>query len=226
MDSTISVVVPIYGSFSRERLDMATRSIETQKNVDLEIIIASDHTIESENPVVVTESVNPSVVRNQGILACQGKHVYVTDADIVLLNDQYLHNLLGLFDGACLHWPPMRRLPEENFQSVYNSFCSIGFEPTRESLAKSGEHLLLPAGVQKKIIEYKKQLEDKEVIYTAMEQDFNEYRSSDSYRGYEPWFWLNNVHCGGMLFTREQFEVVGGYCTEYVSWGVWDEDLH
>jgi len=236
MDSIVSVIVPFYGSSYSRRLKLVAESILLQKSVNVEFIIAelnnatrisclSDllkYPRENEPDVVRT-----GAVINNGLKLARGDFIYVSDADILLQNQNYLGRLVQehLASGASLKRPPMRRLLLEDFEWFYSQVSLAGLEKALTFLDKSQEYTVKPKGSEKQMRVFPKFENGRQKIFIASESDFQKYISSEENKGLEPLYFTQDRHCRAVFTRLKDLIKVGGYHEGFISWGVWDADV-
>jgi len=242
-DGLISVVIPIYGSFDIKRLILTVESIKNQEGVEVEIIV-SEQGVKPRARDLLDDSVkyiftkhiprldlsdfNPGIIRNLAISKATGEFVYTLDADVILLDKQFLKKgkeLLEKDTNLVLFRPFMRRLPIENFEDFYQTFKKEGMQFAIDSLDKSQDYLITLDGLQRELKVVTKDTEEYRKTFTTSMENFKRYLEDPNLKGQEPKIWSENRHCGSNFFRREQFDLVGGYCEEFINWGCEDSDL-
>jgi glycosyltransferase involved in cell wall biosynthesis len=236
MNSTISVIVPFYGTSYSRRLELVAESVLSQKNIDVDFVIAGldkATRISCLSDLLKYPRENmPDIVRtgtviNNGLKLARGEFTYVSDADVLLQNQNYLERLVQehLAFGASLKRPPMRRLLLEDFEWFYSQVSSASLEKAITSLDKSQEYIVKPKGSERLMRVFPKFENGRQKIFIASESDFQEYISSEENKGSEPLYFNQDRHCG-TVFTRTEYLIkVGGYHEGFISWGIWDADV-
>lgn len=232
----VSVIVPFYGTSQSRGLELVAESILSQKGVDIDFVVAglqattrvknrfdlSRHPKES-----VLEIVRTGAVLNNGLRLATGDFVYITDADILLPNQHYLEGLVqeSLFTGTSLKRPIMRRLLIQDFDWFYSMVFSKGLENSITSLDTSQKYVVKPTGVERPMRVFPKFENERQKVFIASEKDFQDYISDERNKGSEPRFFNQDRHCGTTFASTDMLRDVGGYCEEFISWGVWDADV-
>jgi glycosyltransferase involved in cell wall biosynthesis len=239
----ISVVIPIYGSFDTRRLILTVESIKNQEGVGVEIIVSEQGTkpkvktlLDNSVKYIFTKHTpnpdlsdfNPGKIRNLAISNATGEFIYTIDADVIFLDKEFLKKSKALLEGdpkLILFRPFMRRLPIENFEEFYQFFKEKGIQSAIDSLDKSQDYLITTDGVQRELKIVTKDTDEYRKTFTTSMENFKRYLEDPSLKGQEPKIWSENRHCGSNFFRREHFDLVGGYCEEFINWGCEDSDL-
>ena len=239
ISDSISVIIPLYGTFDAERVRMSIESIKTQRGVDLEISVAeqSDHPILSNvkdiiythtKPVLSTDGfLIPGLVRNLAVKESKGGFIYNNDGDVLFGDPNYLKDLLQLMkedNELCLHHPTMRRLPIANFEDFKSRFEKGGIQKAISDLNLSQPYGATYDNNFVKFRHFKKEIDGELEISVATQKDHKAYISGDN-NGKEPYYYTLHMHAGGTLMRRSQFEKVGGYCEDFAGWGCHDVDI-
>jgi GT2 family glycosyltransferase len=240
----ISVIIPLYGNFDPRRVLIAVNSIKQQRGVNIETIIVE----ESEHPhlldVNLGENVRyyhrqvenlierkffiPGKIRNMAAGLSHGEFLYNNDGDIVFVNPYYLIELLDIMrqnPSIALYRPPMRRLPKECFEEFASLVARDGQQKAIETLDFSQPYIATVGKTKIKMRVFKKFESGREKIFLFTDRDHERYKSRPGGKGNEPLYSTLDVHAGGILMRRSQFNTVGGYCELYVGWGCHDSDL-
>src|SRR3989344_7166352 len=99
MATSVSVIVPFYGTAQSQRLELVAESILSQKGVDVDFVVAGLKVVtkirEPSDLLIHPEESMPEIVRmgiviNNGLRSTKGDFTYVTDADVLLPNQHYL----------------------------------------------------------------------------------------------------------------------------------------
>ena len=235
----VSVIVPFYGSFDKRRLELTLESIRAQKEVNIEIVVSEQGTKPVFESVKNIEHIfsccklskyfNPGLIRNAGINISSGEFLYTNDADILFLDENYLSSLLDSLlqdENLVFYRPLMRRLPLDNFEGFNRVVLKTDIKKALSSLDYSQSFLATIDGKHRDLkIVVKRGEEDYDKIFTTSMNNFNKYLIDSSLKGKEPIIWSENLHCGGNFLRRRHFDLVGGYCEEFVTWGCEDSDL-
>jgi glycosyltransferase involved in cell wall biosynthesis len=236
----LSVILPVYGQFDLARADMSVQSILSQKDIDYEVIVSEQgeaprfpkikgikHIFKYHKPKPDLSDFNPGNVRNEAVAQAISEFVYTNDADIVLLQRDYLARCveeMKEYPNRVFYRPFMRRLPIDEFSQFERLVQERGIVKAIQSLNLEQKYIATLNGRVRKIRVF-----EKDSVYhktfTAFEEDFQTYVSDERNKGREPIFWNENRHCGGNLFHIEQFKAVGRYSEEFVNWGCEDSDL-
>ncbi len=247
-EEKVSVVYPIYGDFAVERLMASIKSALRQEN-EKEIIVSEQgpeprfepgkiydgeteikYVFNKFTPSKEVSDYNTGKIRNDGVKRAEGKYVFSNDADIFMKSPEFLGNLVELKEkvGKVLYRPPMRRIPEEEFEQVYQKIKEKGIDKTFEEDLDMSKQYLATLGTKEWALKtFKKDGQDfdYEKTFTAFKKDFERYVNDPEMKGKEPMFWDETRYCGGIFFEREEFESVGGYCEKFINWGCEDSDL-
>lgn len=232
----VSVVIPFYGKAQSGHLNLAVDSILSQKNIDVDLVLAGINTSTrinsldgiSTHPVEqVPEVVKTGAVINNGLRSVNGEFVYVTDADILLTHSNYLRQLVEYSNNGrvALKRPPMRRLMLEDFDWFSSLVQAKGLDYSITQFDFSDDYIVKPRGAFRPMRVFPKFENGREKVFIASEKDFQEYASDDRNKGDEPRYFNQDRHCGGVFSTKESFVNVGGYHEGFISWGVWDADV-
>ena len=236
----LSVVVPIYGGFDLARACVSVQSILFQQGLDYEVIISEQgesrrfpempgvrHIFKYHKPQSHLSDFNTGNVRNEAVALATGEFVYTNDADIVFLEPNYLAKSVEAIKGSSdrvLYRPFMRRLPLDEFGEFERRVHDFGIGEAIASLYLSQDYVITLNGKPRKVRVFKKESVYSK-IFTAFEEDFQDYVGDNRNKGSEPMFWNENRHGGGNLFRMKQFRDVGGYSEEFITWGCEDSDL-
>lgn len=241
----ISVVVPIYGSFDQRRVKLCIDSIKSQKKERMEIILTEQNPIptmssyaKKQGIVYVFEPHTTSSAfsdfktgrcRNSGVINSTGKFIYMDDADILFEREDYLHKLMELLDeneNIVFERPPMRRLPLECFDDFERKANDSGIVDAINSLDRSQKYILTLDGKKRDLkVVTRSGVGNEQKTFTTSLENFQRYRSDTSLKGLEPTIWSQDIHCGAIFMRRSQFDNVGGYCENFITWGCEDSDL-
>jgi len=232
---SVSVVVPLYGNPHLDRFNLVSESIFAQRNVSLELILAGLNTAQrfsNLSQVETPKEAVPSIVRmgsvlNRGLNLAAGELTYVTDADILLVNPEYLANLIqeSCNQGSFLKRPPMRRLLLQDFDWFNSLVKNNGLEKALDLLDFSQDYIVKPKDQKRNIRAFKKLESGRIKTFIATGEDLQRYRSSEENKGSEPLYFNQEIHCGAVFAPTQAFSDVGGYSEGFVSWGVWDADI-
>ena len=236
MEEKVSVVIPFYGKAQVRHLNLAVNSILAQKNVDVDLVLAginistrinSLEDISKHPNEQVPEIIRTGAVINNGLRSAEGEFVYVTDADILLAHSDYLRKLIEYSKNGrvALKRPPMRRLMLEDFDWFYSMVNSKGLDYSIGQFDFSEDYIVKPNGAFRPMRIFPKFENGREKVFIASEKDFQEYVSNDRNEGYEPRYFNQDRHCGGVFATSGSFRNIGGYHEGFISWGVWDADV-
>ncbi len=242
-EDLVSIAVPFYGQFARDRLAIALDSYRLQKEVVLEVVLAEC----SDKPSFTSKDFLPNVkyfhlpmeslvegdffkpgkVRNFAVKNCKGKFIYSNDGDILFQDKYFLRDslkLLSLSKGKILLRPPMRRLPLECFEEFNKVFHQQNLEFALSKLDKTQDYIATIGPNKIKMKVFKKFESGREKTFLYTETDHKKYRE-DAEMGKEPVYSTLETHAGGTLMLKSQFDQVGGFCLEYAGWGCQDADL-
>jgi hypothetical protein len=233
---SVSVIVPFYGSFDTQRLKLAAESIFSQKGVNIELIIGGNNQATKITPDTNIETLkdgttskNNSMGRiiNRALRTARSDFVYISDADILFRSPAYLLGLVkeSLRLGTALKRPSMRRLLLEDFEDFQNLATSFGLAKTISGYDTSQNYVIKPRGANRQIRVFTKYENGRNKVFIASEKDFQEYIGSKTNKGLEPKFFNQDRHCGATFAPTKALNHIGGYCEEFISWGVWDADV-
>ncbi|MCK5625208.1 hypothetical protein KAI04_05225 [Candidatus Pacearchaeota archaeon] len=239
---SISLAIPFYGEFKKDRIKLILDSMNLQKGVSLEVVVVE----QSENPSLKKEDLPsianyfhipisnkkgdffcPGIVRNVAVSKCKNKIVYSSDGDIIFQNPYFFKEsieLLRKLKGSILLRPPVRRLPIECFSEFKEKAEYKSIKSALERLDKSKPYIATTDSnkVTMKIFKKFESGRIKTFLYT--EKDYENYKKK-SVKGYEPFYSTLEIHAGGTLMLKNQFEKVGGFCLRFAGWGCQDADL-
>jgi hypothetical protein len=237
----VSVIIPVYRAFDPARVLITIDSLKMQKGVNLEIVVAE----QSNNPMLNgVEGINyvpipdvhkregnhfiPGLVRNIAVENSSGEFLYNNDGDIIFNNPNFLAEglkLMGQDKAKIFYRPLMRRLPVECFEDFRDLWENQGIQKALEKLDMSEEYLARTPGANVGMRVFKKFESGREKVFLYTTTDHERYKRELHREGQEPKFSTLDVHGGGILMRKEQFDLVGGYCEEYSAWGCHDADI-
>lgn len=240
----VSVIVSVYGEYDRTEVLELVLEAWTDQRARVEVVLSEQNHESRFDPVasaVGAEYVrtdpdtrdgvrkyNIGHVRNAGIAAATGEYVYVTDADVLPLSEDYLADRVAdaADDPRTVHFRPDHyRLS----QAAVGEFLAFVSEHGTDAVAvEDGEYCLAtfesgrigprPGGEVRELID------GWTYVCTPEERDFLD---SDRFDGDEEELILRPaVHWGGTFLPREQAVQVGGYCERFYDWGFEDDDFH
>lgn len=239
MKPQISVVIPIYGDFDSKRLELVLKACKNQKGIDLEAVV-SEQNLEPQFEAVArklevtyvhtlpelaedkTPLFNTGLVRNEGVQVSSGNFLYLTDADIVFIDKEYLLHLTRLSKESnfTLIKPPMVRLLKPSFEKFYWSVQHLGVTSALLQLDLSGYVTYIgPNNSKLRIIQRKNR------TLTISEDFFEKFKADSSLRLLAPTLFYDTAHIGGIFVPRQRFDSVVGYCERFYKWGYEDSDL-
>ncbi len=239
MKPTISVIIPIYGDFDPKRLQVVVEASKRQKRINLEVVV-SEQNLEPQFEAVArkleiiyahtlpelredkTPLFNTGLVRNEGVRVSSGDLLYLTDADIVFIDEEYLLHLTKLSNGqnSTLTKPPMIRLLEASFEEFYWSVQHRGITSALSQLDLTG--YITSIG----LTDYKlRTIQRKGKALTTSEALFEKFKADPSLRPLAPTLFYDTTHIGGIFVPRQRFDSVAGYCEKFYTWGYEDSDL-
>ena len=239
----VSVVLCAYGSFDPKRLELSIESIFAQRGVDFEVVLVECNPLPSLRDFGSREGisycfigdtllnegrVNTGAIRNCGVAASSHPLLYLTDADIVMRQPDFLASvfeLLGSSRGRALQRPPMRRLLIEFVQEFWRRYEDAGFASALDSLDYSQPHIATANGEHRPMKLVCPQAGGPHESWTTTPEQYEEYLDKPHLRRYVPLIFTGTRHWGGIALTREQFESVGGYASSFFGWGNEDTDI-
>jgi len=235
MKKSVSVIIPLYGDAHLDRFNLVVKSIFRQKEVSLDLIIAGLNTAQrvvNPSQIEIQNDEVPPIVRmgnvlNRGLSLAISDFTYITDADILLANPEYLTNLVQEFYncGCFLKRPPMRRLLTQDFNWFETLVERGGLERSLDLLDFSQDYIVKPANQERFIRVFRKSESGRIKTFVITEEDFQKYTSSKANKGSEPLYFNQDTHCGAVFAPTKAFSDVGGYHNGFISWGVWDADV-
>ena len=236
--SEVSVTFSVYGNFDYNRLRMAIKSVKMQKKCGIDIIV-SEQNLESKldgldkelgfelvysKPEYINDELvfNAGGIRNKAIERVDSEFVYLNDADIVFYNESYLFELLKLHkDNVSLIKPPLLRLQEPEVNNFIDNVNDKNLDSVLGQLKRANKYL-----VSLESDELDLKISNKRGrIFTTSWESYKEYLQNPSLKGYEPTFWFDTVHCGGIFTLTDCVREVGNYSKKYLTWGFEDSDL-
>jgi hypothetical protein len=236
----VSINLPLYGTFDKDRLKLSIESIKNQSYKDIEVILSEQNplpTFENESkslglkycfsPLVLREGMpyfSPSVIRNKGLKISEGEFCYISDGDIIFLDQNMIKNLVNLLSNnneIVAIKPKMRRLK-------VNDFVEFSEEVERFGIGKVIKSLFFPddfiATIKEKKSDTLSVKFGPKKIYTTSAKNYEKYLSDQSFIGFDPRIWSDRIHYG-MIFTRlKNILQVSGYSERYLHWGYEDVD--
>ena len=236
MVTTVSVIVPFYGTTHSQRLELTTDSILSQRRINVDFIVAGSNYATRVSTIRDLENhpkeESPDIVRmgkiiNNGIRSARGDFTYISDADILLHNKEYLENLVqeALSSGKSLKRPPMRRLFLQDFKWFYQNISLRGLEEAIQRLDLSQDYVAKPSQASRPMRIFPKFENGRQKLFIASESDFKDYLSNEKNKGSEPVYFNQDRHCGAVFALTEELIKIGGYHEGFTSWGVWDADV-
>jgi len=238
--SDVTITYSIYGNFDYNRLLASVKSVLNQKKCVPKIIVSEENLeskldgISRELPIkhIYSEPeqdcngrcvYNTGEIRNRAILEADTKFIYLNDADIIFLNQEYFFQLCEEIDGdEALIWPPSRRLIQADVDYFLRLVEEKGIDEAISFLRYPNEYV---ANLSENAHELKVVSHKNGRIYTTEISVFQRYLVDESMKGKEPTFWHDIVHIGGIFAQREMILSVGGYSDSYITWGYEDVDL-
>lgn len=237
----ISVIIPVFKTFSLSRILMAIDSLRQQKKVNLEIVVAEQSPqptfpeekgisyihLPSNNETSSGHAI-PGLVRNEAAKISSGKYLYNADGDIVFLNPYFFAESLELLKTGkdiALYRPPMRRLPIEDFPVFEKDWKSLGIEKALGKLDMSQKYAAHVPGSNVQIISFRKKESGRIKTFLYTSSDLKEYEENPNLKGEEPRYSTLDVHAGATFMERRHFIEVGGFCERFTAWGCHDADL-
>jgi len=236
MAPTVSFIIPFYGTSHSQRLELAIESIFAQKGVNIDLIVAglshatkidNNEGLENYPKKEMPDIAKMGKVLNRGLSLAGGNFTYISDADVLLYNRNYLSNLVQelLSQRKSLKRPPMRRLLLQDFEWFHQNVSLEGLENSVSELDFSQDYIVKPKNSNRQIRIFPKFENNRQKIFIASELDFQDYISSKDNEGKEPAFFNQDRHCGTIFSLTEELLKIGGYHEGFISWGVWDADM-
>ena len=131
----LSIIIPCKNE--EEQLPKLLASIKRQTFTDYEIIVADAHSKDRTREIAesfgarVVEGGMPGPGRNKGALQAQGTHLLFLDADVTLLSDRYLEDVLKEFEEKRADVATGPIIPQSDkyldhvFHGFYNAFIKL-----------------------------------------------------------------------------------------------------
>jgi glycosyltransferase involved in cell wall biosynthesis len=233
MKRGVSVVIPIFGDTHHETLPAAVDSVLAQRNVEREVIVSEQGAcprwrhlggLPGVEYVFSNGEGNSSAARNEGLKRASNEFVYLTDADIVFLDEHYLRDVAGaLGRGQVFTRVAMRRMLKEEVPGFLELHERYGIENAIRCLELRGKY-------QATLSESSPPLEEVEYddrVFTGTRSEIASYgRDPDYMHGRENFLFQRTVHCGMTLARTRDVLAVGGYSVDYPVCVYEDSDLH
>jgi hypothetical protein len=158
------------------------------------------------------DSASPGPLRNLAAAAARAPVLYLGDADIVPLGQDFLARALEFRENRVLIQPWMYRLvdpPDAPDRDTWEppgrgQFCHVALDPDGR-LARVGPERFTWLNPEIMVVEPPPGV-------GWLNEDGTAWRAF-------PFHW------GGILLDHSTFDAVGGYCARYVGWGCEDDDL-
>ncbi len=236
----ISVIIPVFKGFDNSRVLIAIDSLKSQRDVNIEIVVAeqSDEPSLADTRGITYVSVDPTkinnrhsipgMVRNLAVRSSFGNYVYNSDGDIVFPNNRFFYEILELIKTGkdiALYRPPMRRLPLSEFDYFRANWEKNGIENAVNGLDMTEKFIAKSPGSKSRIKSFRKKESGKIKTFLCTDEDYDEYMDVKNGKGTEPRFFTLDVHAGGTFMERRHFDQVGGFCEKFVAWGCHDADI-
>ena len=238
----ISIILSFYGNFCSERARCAINSILRQNLHDIELVISESGLKPRLSGLKDTRisyifskcgyhnhNFRPGEVRNRAFSTASGEFIYTTDADIVILNPEFLSNLVELIgdsEDLVLRRPRMRRLVIDHvprflvWEKKQGLDLALSYLDYSQEFIAKGNHELIPCTVYSRVSDTDTYLK----TFTAETKRLEDFGTT-ARKGSWPSVWWENLHCGGIFMRSSQFRNVGGYCERFQKWGCEDSDL-
>lgn len=236
----VSINLPLYGTFDRTRLRFTIDSLKSQSYSDIEVILSEQNPLptfkeESKSlgvkycfsPLVLREGIpyfSPSVIRNRGLTISEGEFCYISDGDIIFLDQDLIKNLVDFLSNnneRVAIKAKMRRLREEDLAEFYEEVDGFGIGQAIKSLFFPDDFIATTK--EEKSDTFAVRFGPKK-IYTTSARNYDRYLNDQSFLGFDPRIWSDRIHYG-MIFTRlENLLRVVGYSERYLHWGYEDVD--
>lgn len=215
------MVLPLYGSHPAAQALPTVIRCWLRQSIPCEVVVAIAGSVavpslgddERIRVVPADQAVgSPGPLRNLAAAAARAPILYLGDADIAPVGDDFLAHALRLRDGGVVVQPWMYRLVNAADLVGTGHFDSPGrVRACHVTSDRDGRLTPIPRerfvwlGAGMMVVEPPPGLE-------WPDQDGQPWRPP-------PFHW------GGILLERTLFETVGGYCPQYVGWGCEDDDL-
>lgn len=220
----VSVLLPLFGDHR------ATKTLPTvcrawlQQNVPCEVVVAlaagtavsSLGDLAADGPIRIVpadrDSISPGPLRNLAASTARASVLYLSDADVAPLADNFAEQALKLLKDRAMIQPWMYRLVSPAEMSAVPPFdlavsgraCHVSVDADGRLVPLSGERFIWMT----------------RDALAALPPPGTGWLKDDG----TPWYPVP-YHWGGIMVRRETFDAVGGYCTRYVGWGSEDDDL-
>ncbi|MBU2522998.1 MAG: hypothetical protein KKE23_01760 [Nanoarchaeota archaeon] len=216
MKELISVILPVYGNYDRERFKVVVDSVKAQRGVNVETVY----------PDLIGQPILAKLI-NHGVKQSRGKYIYISDRDVALPSKYFLRDTVGLFEKrrkVPIARPSMRRLLLEDWETFKSEYETAGFEIFKKLIYD--QRYVVRFGHKRKRLKVISRLEHcKTRNFIASEKDYLEFVSNKRDWKMEPKYFSRDTHYSGTILTKKQFEDVGGFCAKYVGWGCEDVDF-
>jgi predicted glycosyltransferase involved in capsule biosynthesis len=229
----VTVVYPIYGSFDIGRLEAAVLSALGQKHPNFRVLVSE----QNKFPIFQSKAKDLGVdylflkktdstefsfgqSRNNALKSIKDGLVYMNDADILFMDENYLSNLCSLVeDDALLIKPPLVHLRNNEVDTFLekdknNIFLAIAdlYHPNDHVVSVYAGPIAITMNTHRNR------------LFMAYSEELRQY-SKEERRTLAPILWYEITHPGTILTNIQNIASVGGYCEKYAGWGYEDKDL-
>lgn len=220
----VSVIVPLFGEHHGVRALAAVCRNWLRQSVPCEVVVAvaegtrlpdlGDGLRDGRIRVVPAphDSISPGPLRNLAVTASRAPVLYLGDADIAPLGEEFLAGALALERERAVIQPWMYRLvdPDPGLDAPYLEPPAAG----RACHVTMGRDGVLRAVGNERF----SRLGDSLMVVDP--------KSGDGWTGEDGKPWRPSpFHWGGIMLSRTAFDAVGRYSERYVGWGCEDDDL-
>lgn len=239
---SLTVIVSIYGRYSRDRVLRAVLARWRAQTISPEIILSEQVShqpqwAESARALGVRHVVSrPDAesgdvrydigrVRNAGIAAARTTLLYMTDADIYPLRANYLERLCRRFlerPGRVWYRPRMYRL----LAGSIDDFLSFVSRERSDLRLPAGNGCLCSFAGGRLQLEAEERMRLDGWSYVCTPEELALMKSDAFDDQHAELLTKPDFHWGGTLLSREMAYEVAGYAEGYVGWGYEDEDFH
>jgi N-terminal domain of galactosyltransferase len=219
----VTVVLPLFGSHLAARALPAVARAWLRQDVPCEVVVAVgsgtavpplDGAAPGRVRIIpaVLEVNAPGLLRNVAAAAAKAPLLYLGDADIAPVGDDYLRRAMRLAADGVMIQPWLYRLVNAAELLDVDHFESPGRSRVCHVTGDAGGRLS-PVGEER-------------FQWLGAGLMVVEPPPGVGWRGEDGQPWRSPpFHWGGILLERAVFDAVGGYHTRYVGWGCEDDDL-
>jgi hypothetical protein len=223
----VAIVLPLFGNHRAIDALVAVSEAWLRQDVECEVVVAvaggiamppgwHDRADAANGRLRIVwadpGSVSAGPLRNLAAAATRAPLLYLGDADIAPVGDDFLSSALPLLNGGAVIQPWMYRLVNADELRDVSAFRAPGRSRVCHVHADRDGRLVPVRGERFTWAGPSLVLVDPPAAYRRLDGDG------------KPWS-VPPFHWGGVLLDRTVFDAVGQYCTRYVGWGCEDDDL-